>query len=110
MNDFSNCLQFGSTLSFADDPNVFIVDNQLQALYEKGNRKLENNDNWMIAKKLSINTNKTNYVLFQTPKSTKTLRNLYIKFRNNAFEKVFSTQFLGVIINENLSWKKHIML
>ena len=103
VNDFSNYLQFGSNISFADDADVFIADNQLQALCEKGNRELGNNENWMIANKLSININKTNYILFQTPKSTKTISNLYLKFRNITVEKVFSTRFLGVIINEKLS-------
>ena len=60
VNDFKNCLQYSTNISFADDTNVFIVDKKLQALYEKGNIELENIDNWMIANKLSINTNKTN--------------------------------------------------
>ena len=59
VNDFNNCLEFSSNISFADDTNVFIVDNQLQTLYEKGNQELKNIDNWMIANKLSINTNKS---------------------------------------------------
>ena len=110
VNDFNNCMEFSSNISFADDTNVFIVDNQLQTLYEKGNQELKNIDNWMIANKLSINTNKTNCILFQTPKSQliKTTNNLHLKLRNNIVEKVSSTQFLGVIINENLSWKNHM--
>ena len=45
---FNNCLEFSSNTSFADDTNVFIVDNQSQTLYEKGNQELKNIDNWMI--------------------------------------------------------------
>ena len=88
VNDFNNCLEFSSNISFADDTNVFIVDNQLQTLYEKENQDLENIDNWMIANKLSINTNKTNCILFQTPKSqlTKTTNNLHLKLRNDIVE------------------------
>ena len=110
MNDFNNCVEFSSNISFADDTNVFIVDNQLQTLYEKGNQELKNIDNWMIANKLSINTNKTNCILFRTPKSQliKTTNNLHLKLRNDIVEKVSSTRFLGVIINENLSWKNHM--
>ena len=110
VNDFKNCLRFSTNISFADDTNVFIVDKHLQALYEKGNRELENIDNWMIANKLSINANKTNYIIFQTPKSrsVKTTTSFQLKLRNNKVEKVSSTRFLGVIINENLSWKYHM--
>ena len=110
VNDFKNCLKFSSNISFTDDTNVFIVDNnQLQTLYEKGNQELKNIDNWMIANKLSINTNKTNCILFQTPKSQliKTTNNLHLKLRNDIVEKASSTRFLGVI-NENLSWKNHM--
>ena len=64
----------------------------------------------MIANTLSINTYKTNCILFQTPKSPliKITNNLHLKLRNDIVEKVSSTRFLGVIINENLSWKNHI--
>ena len=64
MNGFTNCLQSNTIISFADDTNGFIVDNNLQALYEKGNSELENIDNWTVANKLSINIIKTNYILF----------------------------------------------
>ena len=110
VNNFNNCLEFSSNISFADDTNVFVVDNQLQTLYEKGNQELKNIDNWMIANKLSINTNKTNCILFQTPKSLliKITNNLRLKLRNDIVERVSSTPFLGVIINKNLSWKNHM--
>ena len=64
----------------------------------------------MIANKLFININKTNYILFQTPKSrlTKTVKNFQLKLKNNAIDRVSSTRFLGVLIDENLSWKNHV--
>ena len=110
VNDFNDCLEFSCNMSFADDTNVFIVDNQLQTLHEKGNQELKNIDNCMIANKLSINTNKTNCILFRTPKSQliKPTNNLHLKLRNDIVEKVSSIRFLGVIINENLSWKNHM--
>ena len=46
--------------------------------------------------------------MLQTPKSTKTISNPNLKFRNNTVEKVFSTRFPVVIINENLSLKNHM--
>ena len=110
VNNFKNCLWFSTNISFADDTNVFIVDKHLQALYEKGNSELDNIDNCMIANKLSINANKTNYVIFQAPKSrsAKTTTSFQLKLRNNKVEKVSSTRVLGVIINENFSWKYHM--
>ena len=110
VNDFKNCLQYSTNISFANDTNVFIVNKQLQALYENGNIQLDNIDNWMVANKLSINTNKTNYILFQTPKSRliKTVKNFQLKLSNNAIDRVCSTRFLRALIDENLSWKNHV--
>ena len=31
-----------------------------------------------------------------------------LKLRNNAIDRVSSTRFLGVLIDENLSWKNHV--
>ena len=48
VNDFNDCLEFSSNISFADDTNVFVVDNQLQILYEKGNQELKNIQRWVL--------------------------------------------------------------
>ena len=110
VNDFNNCLEFSSNISFADDTNVFISNHPvinvfkfLVSFFIKGLQLI-------IYNKLSINTNKTNCILFQTLKSQliKTTNNLHLKLRNDIVEKVSSTRFLGVIINEYLSWKNHM--
>ena len=36
--------------------------------------------------------------------------NLFLTFRGCNIEKVSSIKLLGVIVNEHLSWKEHIML
>ena len=63
---------------------------------------------WMKANKLSVNTKKTNYVIFK-PKQKK-LKTIMIPlvFDGNQLMQKRVVKFLGVFIDENLSWKFHI--
>jgi hypothetical protein len=56
--------------------------------------------------KLSVNTNKTNYILFKG-KNKKIYKNISIIFdKTMQLVQKQSIKFLGVI-DENLSWKSH---
>ena len=57
---------------------------------------------WFNASKLSINANKTNYITFH--KSRKNVYNNYLILNNSPLHCVANTKFLGVIVQENLSW------
>ena len=65
----------------------------------------------MTANKLTVNFANTKYLLFTPRKNNFSVANTSFKvhFRNNTIEKVSSIGFLGVIINENLSWKEHMI-
>ena len=105
VNDFRNCLDFSTNVSFADDTNIFITSKNIQSVYSKTNLELKNIDEWMTANKLTVNSSKTKYLLFTPRKSNYSVSNtsFEVHFRN-IIEKVSSIRFLGVIINENLSW------
>ena len=66
----------------------------------------------MIANKVAVNSAKTKYllILFTPRKSNYSVANASFKvhFRYNTIKKVSSIRFLGIIINENLSWKEHM--
>ena len=109
VNDFRNCLDFSTNVSFFDDTNIFITGKNIQSVYSKTNLEL-NIDEWMTANKLTVNSSKTKYLLFIPKKSNYSISNtsFNVHFRNNTIEKVSSIRFLGVIINKNLSWKEHM--
>jgi len=60
------------------------------------------------ANQLSLNFNKTNYVHFTTKRNMSV--NLKIGFNNNFIANNFYTKFLGVTMNNTLSWNNHIDL
>ena len=73
------------------------------------NNELKEVTNWFKANKLSVNVQKTNYMLLGTRKrNTKDDDKILVELDDAKLERVITTKFLGVIIDENLSWKNHI--
>jgi hypothetical protein len=57
--------------------------------------------------KLSVNIKKTNYVVFKS-KQKRINTDLSLSFNGQALKKEHVVKFLGVLIDENLSWTEHI--
>ena len=61
---------------------------------------------WLQANKLTLNTDKTNCMVFHRARIKSKSRKILIS--NNAIDEVKSTKFLGVIIDDKLKWTEHI--
>ena len=61
---------------------------------------------WLKINKLSLNVNKTHYMLFT--KKRKDIPCISINIDGQPIDEVESTRFLGVHIDNRLTWKKHI--
>ncbi len=71
----------------------------------KINNELSKICTWLIVNKLSLNVSKTKYTVFHTKQ--KNIKSPIIKINDNIIENVKDFNFLGLTINENLSWKSH---
>ena len=93
---------------FADDMTIGCASANIENLYLRMNFILDLFGKWFTANKLTVDTIKTKYILFhRTDKLvTDSLFSLYLK--KFSLEKVTNTRFLGVVIDECLSWKVHI--
>jgi len=90
---------------FADDSNAFMSGKSLDDLIDQGNTELEKVKTWFEANKLSLNIKKTHYMVFST---RPLISNKQLSINGVELERVTSTSFLGVKIDERLSWKCHI--
>ena len=108
INDLPNALRLAEPLLFADDTSIYYSHSDPLVLATVLNQELSSISLWMKANKLSVNTNKTNYVIFK-PKQKK-LKTIMIPlmFNENKLTQKRVVKFLGVFIDENLSWKFHI--
>ena len=62
---------------------------------------------WMKSNKLSVNIKKTNYVIFK-PKQKSVHMSSQIAFDSIALKQETEVKFLGIYIDEGLTWKSHI--
>ena len=84
---------------FAGDTNIFFL--LEKAIYDCANDQPCNIDNWLTANKLSLNIEKTNHVVFGTPTSKSPSDKLALLLRSIRINRVTTSKFLGVILQEN---------
>ena len=64
---------------------------------------------WFKTNKLTLNINKTNFIIFTT-KSKREQMDIpnTLQIENIIINRITHTKYLGLIIDEQLSWKEHI--
>lgn len=107
INDLHNSSSLLTFLLFADDTNVFASGKNLNDLIISINRELTNVDTWFRANKLSLNVDKTNFMLFCSKNKDRT-HSIQPCINNLQIKHVTSTKFLGIIIDDRLNWFLHI--
>lgn len=107
INDFVHSSKLLKFILFADDSTLYMSHRDLRFLINTVNSELNNVNDWVIANKLTINLEKTNYITFH--------RNLIkpanlepIKLSTAILREVDSVKFLGVMVDRQLSWLPHI--
>jgi len=95
---------------FADDTNLFLSHENINVLFNNMTNELKKVSDWFKINRLSLNTAKTKWTLFHPLNKKNTiphlLPDLYID--NVIIKREKITKFLGIYIDENLTWKHHI--
>jgi hypothetical protein len=107
INDLPCCSNNLHFILFADDTNILFSHKDPKFLERELNKELTIITNWFKLNKLSLNIKKTNFMIFKNKYSHKLDLNLKIVIDNNELIRVHQTKFLGIIIDDDLSWKTH---
>ena len=107
VNDFNNCLTKSKAVMFADDTTVWTSHKNTSTLFQFMQSEMELIDRWLVSNKLSINIEKSKFMLFSTPNSNVGGKHS-LSIRNRQIDQVNSLKFLGVFIHNNLSWSLHM--
>ena len=110
---FINDLHKASSLNsiiFADDTSLFKSHKNIHTLFDLVNQELNKINDWFQCNKLSLNITKTKYILFHKPSFKNKLPNRmpFLKINSNLISQERCLKFLGILINEHLTWKDHI--
>ena len=108
VNDLCDASRLESIL-FADDTNLFISEKDPVTLNNILNNELNKLSAWFAANKLSLNITKTKFMVFR-PRQKRLCYDFDISINGVALTQVSETLFLGVVLNDCLSWKSHISL
>ena len=109
INDLPNCLKYTQASMFADDTNLSCSGSSPEGIEHKLNTDLCNVNRWLNANKLTLNTKKTKLMLIASKRKITGIPNGVQIFINDLeIEQVKQKEVLGVIIDDELKWKKHI--
>ena len=107
INDFHNCSKQLDFHLFADTANLFLKHKNINILENILNNELSKVHSWLCANKLSLNINKSNFVLFR-PIQKKLPKSVTLFINNQSLTEENSIRYLGIYIDSNLNWKSHI--
>ena len=107
INDIAESSELISFHLFADDTALFFSHKQLSVLQETLNTELHKISEWLTANRLSLNVDKTNFIMFRNKNCTsKELIKLKIN-DEEIVEKIYA-KYLGVLIDNKLTWEHQI--
>ena len=106
MNDLHLFSNKCSVILFADDTNIIFKNKNINNLNSLVTNELIKLKNWLIMNKLTINIEKSCYIIIDNINKHYFDNNIYID--NKLLNRVECYTFLGMYIDDKLNWKAHI--
>jgi Reverse transcriptase (RNA-dependent DNA polymerase) len=109
MNDVFRLPLKGTLLMYADDMALIYSSESAENLKLDMEYDLKILHNWLNANKLAMNVSKTKYILFKSRRMTETVTaNFSIRLNFNTIDRVSEYKYLGLIIDDKLTFEAHI--
>ena len=104
INNLPSVTKF-NTLLFADDTTLTLSNESLREREKSVNSELTSIVAWMQTNKLTINFEKTNFILFGD-ESQRHSMNIFCS--QETISQVDSVKYLGILIDYKLTWNSHL--
>ena len=108
INDLPNISDTLQFFLFADDTNLYYESDDLVELEKNMNRELKKLSLWLNANRLALNISKTNFIIFRGYRKPCDY-NVTLLLNRKAIEQRTYVKYLGVLIDEHLNWKEHVL-
>ena len=110
INNLPNCLSKALPRMYADDTSISPAATSLPQLEATIKDELANLQKWLTANKLTLNVAKTEVMLIGSRQRLANAQNqsINIDIEGQRINRVGHTKSLGIHIDQNLSWSKHI--
>ena len=105
MNDFEHCLQGTVLIMYADDTSITCSSTDSPSLQSNIEIEMANVAEWMRQNRLSLNANKIEFMVIRHSRQHNNLDEVYeIEVNQEKIGGFTKTKYLGLNIDENLSW------
>ena len=109
INDLPNCLETTNARLLADDTTLLATGLNTVEVETKLHHDLLNVDQWLKANKLTLNEGKTEFMIIGLKVTSSSFeQGPSIKLGDEVVKRVPHEKTLGVILDEQLKWDKHI--
>jgi len=116
INDITNCSPSTEFVLFADDTNMFITGETKQLAYKTANEVMKSLNNYMLSNQLHINVSKCNMMYFKPNIHSRNVcartdgydATCKLFLNGREIKKVPTAKFLGITVDEDLTWKPHL--
>ena len=107
INDLNLSVKSSKVHHFADDTNLLLINKSLKKINSLINHDLTLLVQWLRANKISLNTSKTEIVIFRSKHKIIT-KHLNFRISGEKIKLPSTVKYLGVILHEHLEWQGHI--
>jgi len=107
VNDLHNITNKVSCIQFADDTTIYATGPSLTDIVSIIQSEIILISQWLKNNRLSLNVAKTNYMIM-TNKKAYDMSNIQIKIDDIPVECVTETKFLGVVLDNQMTFQSHI--
>ncbi len=108
INDMDSVISDCSVSLYADDTVVYYAHQSYVDLMLALRDDIDSVTQWLNLNKLTLNTKKTKFMIFGTKTRLKTTGDAPIILNGDVIERVREFKYLGVILDETLSFDSHI--
>ena len=107
INDLSIAIEHNHVHHFADDTNLLITGKSLKKINKYVNHDLRLLCQWLRANKISLNASKTEVIIFKR-KNKQIQKHLNFRISGQKIKITNSVKYLGIQLNDSLTWKTHL--
>ena len=108
INGIQSELQQSKMTMFADDMAFYCHENSPTNLQSKLNADLAAITSWLHDNKLTLNVTKSKFMVIGGRNKLRQFNDIALVANNDQLENVTKFKYLGVIINQHLTWHDHI--
>ena len=109
MNDFEKCLKKSKPNMYVDDTSISYASNEINELFNEIKGELDLVSSWMRQNKLSLNAEKSEFMLIGHPKQLNKAKDFPdLEVEDQKLCRAQKTKYLGVIIDESMNWEEQL--